>query len=218
MTKLLEALFGSEEVKALFQNSSPDHCLVVLWRHFPHNKNMTVRKWLRLARQFGQALKGNIEIGAACASPEPRAQQHLMEFMFGLGEMVQLRTYDALCALNSEGSEAITKVLAESEAAGMGPEEFILNDPIYAKMRSRRGIEGAQCVLEVAAENLGKVVLVGSHGGSRLEPTIAALAKREQQNYDYIMPMGSMCLMLIDKSGNVADETYIVIQEDDDND
>lgn len=218
MTEILEALFGSEAMKRLFQSPNPDQCLVVLWRHFPHKKNLTVRKWLRLARHFGQELKGSVEIGAVWASPEPRAQQHLMEFMFGLGRMTQLRTSDALCALNSEGPEAIAKVLAEAEAAGMGPEEFILNDPAYAEMRKRRGNEGAEFVLGVAEANLGKIVMMGSHGGSRLEPTIAALAGREQENYDYIMPMGSMCILLLDEHGNVVDESYAIISEDGDED
>ena len=207
----LRTITSLPELTTELSAPTKDQCVIVFWRHFPHNHNRTIRKWLRLAYDIGRTLNGlGVKVAAAYASPEPRAQQHLMACMEGMGQMVQLKTDDRLGALSNEPRKTVEFLKDRAAAANTNLETMFFNDPELVDLRSRRGQDGASCLLDIATRHCGDIILVGSHGASLLEPTIAALANREQNKYPHQMGAGGMAILLLNcHTGDLLDETYV---------
>lgn len=207
---LISSLASLWDVNHLMVRPNEGQCLVIFWRHFPHKDNRTIRRWLRLAFKIGQKFKSHLKIAAAYASPEPRCQQHLMALMEGMNQMVQLRTDDRLGALNNESPILLKLMEDRAVDTHTSLETLILDDADLEMLRSKRGQEGASCLLDIATRNCGQIVVVGSHGASRLEPTIAALANRKQMDYPHLMGRGGMAILLLDcHTGDLVEENYI---------
>lgn len=181
-------------------------CLLVLCRHWPHENNVLKRWAVRLARKIGVGFSG-IKIGLVLSSPEPRAVETAIAFQSRRGQKpARIQTDDRLGALPGEMAAEIKKA---AQAAGRAIEPFLLEEEGYQSLRQESGNRGAECVIDHLAQNLGQTILVTSHGGGKLEPMIASLTGREQKDYFYKMPMGSICLIIMDKDGNVLSEVYL---------
>lgn len=162
-------------------------CIVLFIRHGVHAKKSGIKNVLdpaavQQARQRGRWLQGiGVTISAATASPMNRAHSTVENLLIGTAptKLLPIRTKDEIGDLGMDPdmtTEAVDALKAAAAEAGIEPEEYIIQDPASRDMMVRRGREGATCLREFAAQNPGKVVVAGSHGGSRMEVTIAALA------------------------------------------
>jgi len=201
-------IYNFSEIKDYLLKSGlePDQCLVVFQRHWPHENNITAEPYLEMGRQIGRITEKLFTLGAVISSPEPRAIEAAIAFQKGREKRLPIRTFDAIGSMSSEDPQLLSKLTADAKAADKSIEAEFLENPAYLEMRQRRGNDGAACVL--ANLSFGRALLVTSHGGSTLEPTIEALTGRG--HYPHYMSTGDICLLLIQQNGDVLSERYLV--------
>ncbi|MBU1203198.1 histidine phosphatase family protein [Patescibacteria group bacterium] len=183
--------------------------IVILQRHWPHTANVSRRRYIRLARKIG-AMMDYLPLACAMSSPEPRAIEAALAFQNKHTKRVPIRTDDRLGALSGADPELLAQIKAGAKSLGVTPETFILESVELTDLRKQRGNEGAEAVLEMVDGHMGKTFLVTSHGGSRLELTIAALVGRDQCGYPCQMPEGAICFLSFDDKQNINFEHYLV--------
>lgn len=80
------------------------------------------------------------------------------------------------------GEDSVRVLRTEAAMQSVDTEEYLLTSPKYHNRMVERGREGAEAIIEVLNGKYGgqhSVILVGSHGGSRIEVTVAALEGAE---------------------------------------
>ncbi len=156
---------------------------VFAFRHAPHTKNVLSDADELLCVNIGDELKKRgIVFDRAFSSPQPRALSTILNVMLGMGNMLPVMT-DPAIGDSKLGEfpfapDELDALKAAAAEASMDVETFMLEyDPIREK-QTNRGEEGAGCIqLLVNDMSPGMTAAFASHGGSRIEITIRALAK-----------------------------------------
>ena len=144
--------------------------------------------------------RGLAELGiafdVAASSPQGRALETLLCNMQGMGKMLPIRTDDrlgdAVLGRSAFTGEEVAALKAKAKETGGDVEAMLLTEPDLAEKIVDRGNEGADAVTELVAANPGKTIAFCSHGGSRLEATIARLQGVVPAQAPFMMERGSV--------------------------
>lgn len=157
---------------------------ILFLRHEEHGCDGAIKQELPLAareraRARGRTLKKLVpKIDAAYSSPQPRAYDTVVQTLIGHGVLMPIRTDDrmgdvAMAGIDPEPIKAAAKNLGvEVEELCMTPEKV---SPEFVQIMLDRACEGANALREIASRHSGQTIIVGSHGGSRMEASILGL-------------------------------------------
>lgn len=166
-----------DRLKFLRRNAAAGRCIILFMRHGWHGKdgcpkNVLTPEAKRDAEETGNVIAGaGITIKAAWASPQNRCHSTVEHCLIGAQQMIPIRTNDRLGDFSLQGIDS-DAIKAAAKTAKVDSELFVLNyEPMKTALQDN-GYEGGICLQEIASRNAGQFVLVGSHGGTRMEVTI----------------------------------------------
>ncbi|MCH7492703.1 histidine phosphatase family protein [Patescibacteria group bacterium] len=216
----MPVLYDKKIVPGAFRQLTEEECRILFIRHETHTSNFTYSMGVGRLRQQGAALKAaGLSISATISSPADRALTAAYETKVGLMQCGYTAIDNRLVDLSMESPDMITKVRAEAEEHNMSPESYLFvickTDILFRAIMARRGNEGAAVLREASIKYAGKTVLVSSHGGSRIEATIAAmqklLTKDEVAMPKMFLVKGQMVELIINVStGKLVEENYLL--------
>src|SRR3989344_3082573 len=159
------------------------HLLLV--RHLSHERNKLSMDSLRLGFSIGKNLRKLLEeLGIplpsfAQTSPQPRAVETLLIILHGMDNMIPIFSDvglgDLLLGEYPFSQEDLTELTERVATNNSTPEEVLLSDPFFKEVLNLRGLEGAHAILNTIRRHPGETILQCSHGGSRIEATLAKL-------------------------------------------
>ena len=169
--------------KGAFRPLNSNECRILFVRHPEHTENIAlVAETVRLIAQGQKLALAGLEIAGAISSPADRAIAAVYFTKAGMEKGGYTTTDARLADMKAEDPDLVKKLKADAKAAGKEPEDYIFEicqtNENFRKMMFRRGTEGAAALREFAKKFSGKTILSASHGGSRMEIVIAALARR----------------------------------------
>ena len=143
-----------------------NECRIFFLRHFDHQGNILLPQEIERAQNLGQGLKKRgFIVKAAYSSPTPRALISILEVLKGMfkdeGINFSIHTDSRLIDL---GSELRERLIQEAKEKKIPLEEYIFQAEWFRERLEKRAEEGAQVLEEIADKNIGKTVLVCSHG------------------------------------------------------
>lgn len=201
---------------------------ILFLRHEEHGVDGTIKQELPMAareraRARGRKLREWVpvpQIDAAYSSPQPRAYCTVVETLIGHGALMPIRTDDRLGDMAMGGIDP-APLKAKAKELGIEPEELCL-DPYkvseeFAAVMLKRAYEGAQALRDIAAKHPGQTVIVGSHGGSRMEVSIMGLKHPGYETFAgmnqesaHIIDRGQIVQLLIDSAtGELLEKEYL---------
>ncbi len=165
-----------------FRALGPGETRILFLRHGEHEKQVIVKNDADMIRIRGEVIaKTGLKIKKHLSSPAARALRSGLLFLEGAGQTpltyCDARFGDAAMDLHLD----ITAVKADAKQAGVEPEAYLLTAEQYVGLMDDRGLDGAHALRNAVETNIGKTVLVSSHGRSGME--VALLALLGENNY-----------------------------------
>lgn len=203
---------------------------VLLSRHYKHGVNGAIKNQLapgeaELAQKRGEALASmlsgdGVQVAGAFSSPQPRCIASLIHTMIGMGELLPIHTIQELSDITAEPVVDMELLKLKQERLGIASgEEAMLRLDIAETMQRnvfKRSKDGSRALLGCSRYYPGKTVLVFSHSGSRIEPSILGLKNRVAKNrVDLGMPnrmfkTGEMVELIVNlTTGRLVEENYL---------
>lgn len=199
---------------------------ILLMRHESHGEAGYIKQQLSpvacaRARARGMALRQRFpRIGAAHSSPQPRALATVIEFLIGYGQLMPITTDVDLGDLSLDLGVNPQTIMQRAKELNMDAEAlcmqpWLVSDEFAKVMMTRAGM-GAIALKDIAMRHLGNTIVVGSHGGSRMEATILSLRSPSAKIFaDFGKPMemiapGAIVRLVIEpQSGILVVEEYL---------
>lgn len=164
----------------VFRKLGKQECRVLLIRHEEYEKNITTENAIKRLIRQGQALKrAGIKISNAYSSPADRVIIAVYYTKVGLDAAGYTLTVDRLADLASTNPVLVNRIKSEARKANVPFAEYLFRlckeVKEIAHLMWQRGHEGAEVIWQMASNKGGQTIIVGSHGGTRIEVIIAAL-------------------------------------------
>ncbi len=177
--------------------------LVLFMRHEKNLGNQLKIDGINSARITGSKLKAQGEkLNILISSPQWRCLETIQNLLIGYNEMIPLHKIDYRFGdikLDPNVDQTIVKnIFAKASAWGVEKEEIYFKDKAIKNDLLRRGREGLEAILDAVAEHPGKTILICSHGGSRMEPTICSLLEKDISDPPFIFKRGSIAKIVFD--------------------
>jgi len=199
--------------------------VILFLRHEEHGVDGSIKQELppsarERARARGKALKGLVpQIDAAYSSPQVRAYCTVVETLIGHGALMPIRTDDRLGDVAMDGVDP-APIKAKAKEMGIEVEELCFQPSQvsleFEQLMLKRALQGANALWQIAATHDGQVVLVGSHGGSRMEVSILGLKNPEAKTFadlgtaTQIIDRGQIVRLVVDATtGELVEEEYL---------
>ena len=178
---------------------------VLLMRHEFDNRSGLTGQGILRARSSGATLAAQgISIGRAHSSPRWRCVQTVQEILAGADSPIGLEaTEPSLDDIRHDTlvrSDVIDQILDEARVGNTTKEQLFLSDRRLREDILRRGSESAALVRRLVREHPGETLLVCSHGGSRLEPTICNLIGVELKDTPAFVERGGVVRLDFEES------------------
>lgn len=201
-----------------FRELNDDESRIFFERHGDHRANVLTSEDIITCHIVGNALKTTgIEIHGAWSSPAGRALETVLCTLHGFGKMVYVHTDVRLAdtAIDPESATAAKEAKARAKSRKLegepGLAQVLFNPRSkFAKVMTRRGKEGADCLREIAMKNPGKTTLAGSHGIARIENTIMDLRGEKLHQPNRLADRCQIVeLILNSKTGKLVEENWL---------
>lgn len=202
-----------------FRDLAENECRILFIRHGEHKDNITYpAEAERLIDQGRRLAAAGITISGAISSSADRAISAVYFTKTGLGTGGYTTTVPRLADMRTEDPGLRDQLKADAKIAGVEAEEYIFHltarESSWQAMMQRRGEEGATALREFSQNFCGKTILSASHGGSRMEVTISALANRLNDCLDtkpeVMLDRGQIAELILDvKTGNLLELYYL---------
>ncbi|MBU0707100.1 hypothetical protein KKG41_01875 [Patescibacteria group bacterium] len=163
-------------------------CRLLLLRHGEHQRGILTEAGQAHLNMLASQLKvEGIELVAAFSSSSAKALSSVIRVMAELIKFREVTTDLRLGSLTTILPDMARQISHDAAAAGIGFQEQLLN-----KCRTDSGssvdIEGlgketAAALHELATRYQSRTILIGSHGGCRIEPAVISLMKADFEGW-----------------------------------
>ena len=200
-----------------FRDLTDEETRLLLMRHGAHSANVLTPNGVAKAMATGLALeKSGIKINVAVSSPSPRALATNLNVQLGYGKMCYIHTDSRLSDMVLEHSFCLDNLKERVEARGLKWSEpgiaEVFYDPneSFMDIAEKRASDGASVLHDIAIAylNIGKTVLVTSHGVARIEVAIQSL-KGENVHQPERLAEECQIIELIFSSGHLIEENWL---------
>ncbi len=161
------------------------------------------REGVERARATGNALeKRGIVIDWVASSPQWRCVQTIYHLLWGGKFDIPFGHVDSrLSDLSSDPEitpETKTFIAERCQQENVTKTDVIYREDSLRDHILRRGVEGAEALNDCVKSQPGKNLLICSHGGSRMEPTISTLIGSDVFEPPFLLERGEIAMLLFD--------------------